>query len=416
MTVIVSNGFNKFPLAAAAAGLAKQGALAQLVTGAYPKSCGTIPFVTAPGVLMRRLAARREDMPDKLVSGLWWPEIPHFLGQNLARVAGDGELAERLMVAGMQAYGDACSKIVRKAAVDGARVYHYRAGFGQRSVAEARKWGLATVCDYSIVHPSLSEYLCSNGGLFPPGPLPDPVSAFWRSILTDMRQAGLVLVNSDFVRQTLAFQGWDVERVRVIYMGIDDQFLGFVGRRSEVMSPSTPIRLLFAGNFNRRKGAAQLIQALTVLKEARWELAIAGSIDRQVRKENPAFFADPRVAVLGWLPRRELASQYARAEVLVFPSLAEGSARVIFEALACGVYVITTPNAGSVVQDGIHGRLVQPGNVEELSQAIAVAAAQRPMLRAIGEANIRVIRERFTQNHYVTELLELYGTLADHSV
>ena len=45
----------------------------------------------------------------------------------------------------------------------------------------------------------------------------------------------------------------------------------------------------------------------------------------------------------------------SRAEVFVFPSLAEGSARVVAMAMAAGCYVITTPNSGSVVRDGAMG-------------------------------------------------------------
>ena len=51
---------------------------------------------------------------------------------------------------------------------------------------------------------------------------------------------------------------------------------------------------------------------------------------------------------------------------LRLPASVEGSARVVFEALAAGCYVITTPNAGSIVKDEVHGALVEPGSADGL--------------------------------------------------
>ena len=53
----------------------------------------------------------------------------------------------------------------------------------------------------------------------------------------------------------------------------------------------------------------------------------------------------------------------AAADVFVFPSLFEGSAVVTYEALACGLPSIVTPNAGSVVRDGVDGFHVPAGDV-----------------------------------------------------
>jgi glycosyltransferase involved in cell wall biosynthesis len=61
--------------------------------------------------------------------------------------------------------------------------------------------------------------------------------------------------------------------------------------------------------------------------------------------------------------------EFLRADVFVLPSLAEGSASVIFEALAAGVPVVTTHASGSVITDGVEGLIVP----ERDSGAIALA-------------------------------------------
>src|SRR5207253_238786 len=96
----------------------------------------------------------------------------------------------------------------------------------------------------------------------------------------------------------------------------------------------------------------------------------------------------------------------------VFPSLAEGSARVVFEALACGCYVVTTPNAGSIVEDGLHGALVAADAPGPLRDAVAAAAADRERIAAIGDANAGLIASRYRQADYGDALAALYARLA----
>ncbi len=54
----------------------------------------------------------------------------------------------------------------------------------------------------------------------------------------------------------------------------------------------------------------------------------------------------------------------------VFPSTLEGSAKSVYEALACGLPVITTPDSGSIVRDGIEGYIVPPGDDDSLYTAM----------------------------------------------
>lgn len=101
----------------------------------------------------------------------------------------------------------------------------------------------------------------------------------------------------------------------------------------------------------------------------------------------------------------------ATADVFIFPSLAEGSARIVFEALACGCYVITTPNSGSIVKDGIHGALVPPGDVDTLEATIRYAITHPDKVAQIGKRNAELIRSRYRQKDYGDVLFQLYERL-----
>ena len=77
------------------------------------------------------------------------------------------------------------------------------------------------------------------------------------------------------------------------------------------------------------------------------------------------------------VPRNETPHQYEWADVLVLPSVSEGSANVCYEALAAGVPVITTKNAGSVVRDGGYIR-IQP--VDDNAIQTQVGHEQEPVV------------------------------------
>jgi glycosyltransferase involved in cell wall biosynthesis len=99
------------------------------------------------------------------------------------------------------------------------------------------------------------------------------------------------------------------------------------------------------------------------------------------------------------------------SHVFVFPSLSEGSARVVFEALACGCYVITTPNSGSIVEDRVHGAVIPPNDPHALIQAIQWAQKNLSKVLKIGDNNAKLINRNYSQRHYGQNLQKLYAEL-----
>ncbi|MGI9437341.1 MAG: glycosyltransferase family 4 protein, partial [Geminicoccaceae bacterium] len=174
---------------------------------------------------------------------------------------------------------------------------------------------------------------------------------------------------------------------------------------------NAPLRLVFAGAFEQRKGADHLARALSMLDDIPWTLELIGPLDEAMKARHQAFLADPRVAVVGRVDRRALANQLTAADVFLFPTLAEGSARVIFEALAAGCYVITTPNGGSIVEDGVHGALVRPDEPETTVAALRRAHGDLDQTRGIGVGNAGLVRERYRQTDYGDALMAVYDRL-----
>jgi glycosyltransferase involved in cell wall biosynthesis len=413
--VVISNGFNKFHLAVAAEELAKRLKLSMLITGAYPTARIRKISSTWPLSKFRkfgRLSARGQKIPENQITSLWLPEGIHAFGLGLKKFSWVECFRGYMDATSLKAYGHHATKHITKAAYNGASIYHYRAGFGQKSVAAAKAAGMVTICDFSIAHGSVIGHLINNQGQFPPPGVHAPINHFWSLVLNDTKQADYVFVNSDFVRDTFLHQGWDRKRIKVIYWGIDDQFLNEIDAAPDfVPDRREPLKVLYAGTFERRKGVDTLFSALASIVGFKWQLTIAGSIPRKTRKKYKSFLSNSRVRYLGILTRSELAKCMRKTEVFLFPSYAEGSARVIFEALAAGCYVITTPNSGSIVKDGEQGCIIPPGDERALADALYFACRNRHEIRHIGRCNAELIKTHYRQKHYGDQLIFLYNQL-----
>jgi glycosyltransferase involved in cell wall biosynthesis len=417
--VVVSSGFHKTHVTTAAGEISHRGLLGLAITGAYPtrrikrllRSLGL-----ADKGRVARLLERGEAIPEAKLRPLWLPEVLDELARAIARIPWLGLLYHRVAVATWRLYGRLAARKLRDAGDAG--IYQYRAGFGARSIERARELGMVALCDHSIAHPVVLEHLVENRGEMPrvegsgsaqkqlrPN---DPVE---RRILDDIDAADAVLVNSEFVKETFLAVGWPADRIHVAYLGVDDNFVGTHAAQSRPV-PEGRLKLLFAGRLERRKGADVLAAGLASLaSEIEWELYVAGPVADDVRTAHHAFLENDRVVLLGTLSRSDLGRVMHESPIFVFPTYAEGSARAVFEALACGCYVITTPNAGSIVEDGVHGALIPPGDDAALTAAIAQADADRHRVARIGNENARLVAERYRQSDYGDRLASVYREL-----
>ncbi len=147
-------------------------------------------------------------------------------------------------------------------------------------------------------------------------------------------------------------------------------------KRVDVAGGGTQPNVLFVGRLERRKGLAVLIDAFVALRQSRdATLTVVGDgpeRDACVARL-PATIRDD-VRFLGRLSGEQLAVERASADVTVVPALGgESFGIVLIEALAAGSAVIASdlPGFRDVLDGGVHGRLVPPGDVARLAQALA---------------------------------------------
>lgn len=175
-------------------------------------------------------------------------------------------------------------------------------------------------------------------------------------------------------------------------------------------------RITFLGQLGQRKGSADLLQALALLRHIPdWTATLAGDGEiAETRRMLPTLGLDQRVSVPGWLSTEQRGALLDASDMLVLPSYAENLPMVILEAFAQGVPVIATPVGAipEVVIDGRNGRLVAPGDVKGLATAIE-GLIRDPALRSrMGEAARHDHAEKFEIERYLQRLAGIWGEVA----
>lgn len=167
---------------------------------------------------------------------------------------------------------------------------------------------------------------------------------------------------SQFVADDLV-ANWGVSRAatRIVPYALSGEWF-------EINRQPVPGRVLFVGSANRRKGIHYLAQAATDLKGRgrRYDFRVAGNAPGAVLTHP----LSSSLHFLGRVPRFEIKEEFARADIFVLPTLAEGSATVVYEAMAAGLPVVTTRASGSVIEDGVDGLIVAERDPGGLAYAI----------------------------------------------
>ncbi len=206
---------------------------------------------------------------------------------------------------------------------------------------------------------------------------------------------------------------YGVDRGRaVVSSAIRGSEIGCIARRRP---RDAPFRVLFVGFLRHEKGFDTLVEAFTLLRGEMplAELEIVGSShgnsdaaarDLRLRLENlKATGAARLVGHVGF--GRELFGHYADADVLVLPSVSEGTPRVLVEARAFGCPVIASDVGGipTSVRDGHDGLLVPPGDVQSLFGALLRLARNAELHAGLSARGLERARE-LTLERFVADI------------
>ena len=217
-----------------------------------------------------------------------------------------------------------------------------------------------------------------------------------------------VVVASSFTRRSVEDHFGAGLPITVTPYGAPPPLVSQPGRRD----PGEPLRLFYAGHLAQRKGIAYLIAALQRLSVP-WQLTLAGPLPSAAPAELDAFLADERCNWLGHIPHRTLLEGMTRAHVFVFPSIVEGFGMVLYEAMAAGLPVITTPHTAGpdIMTDGREGFIVPIRNPDAIAARLALLHEDETKRQAMAAAAL-ACAARSGWETYEARIAELIGAVA----
>ena len=214
--------------------------------------------------------------------------------------------------------------------------------------------------------------------------------------------ADKIICGSDFVLEGLKAGGVPMRKCSVVPYGVEMNHLPPAAN----VTSRKGLNVLFVGEIGLRKGVPYLLEALRAIDSP--ESIYAKLVGPVAIDRNCLARYDRWCEVVGPVPRSLMSELYDWADILVLPSICEGSATVTYEAMARSIPVITTPNSGSLIRDTVEGFIVpirDHGAIQEKIEMLRDDGGLR-----LGMANAAMERARETSlEAYGKRLLEVFA-------
>jgi colanic acid/amylovoran biosynthesis glycosyltransferase len=210
-------------------------------------------------------------------------------------------------------------------------------------------------------------------------------------------------ISGDLLRQY-----W--EKIDYVPLGVDPAEFHPRG----VRPTGSSFELLCAGRLAAEKGQYVLIAAMTRLisgsRDVRLHLVGNGPERAGLEYEVKARHLEDRVVFHGWMDQCGLRSLYQTADAFVLPSFAEGIPVVLMEAMACELPCVSTWVGGipELIQNGVDGLLVAPGDEVDLANAITKLVDCPSLLRQLGIAGRQRVMREYNLETNVFRLAEVF--------
>ena len=295
-----------------------------------------------------------------------------------------------------------CELVLRNKLRDGDAIYAFK-NAALPLFQAAEQMGLYRILEESgaptlIYHQLLAE----EHRLWPGWESPYPGQEVFQPRIDMDRQewslADSILCGSTFVAQGLESLGVPPEKIKLVPYGME------LSRFASISPPwdgHRPLRVLFLGRVSLGKGVQYLYEALKSLDTPAITARMVGPIS--LREPYRRLLAE-HSELTGMVPHYEVHQHCHWADLLAFPTICDSFGMVQVEALAAGRPVIATPNAGSVVRDGVDGFIVPIRDSLALAQKIDLLARDPNLLTRMSQ-NARERVQEFSLERYGERLV-----------
>ena len=273
--------------------------------------------------------------------------------------------------------------------------------------------GNHTIFAYSYAAKEILKFARERGwrtvlGQIDPGPAEEQIVAglhiddpdwepapreYWDNWRTECELADRIIVNSQWSRDALLGAGVPAEKLRVIPVAYEaaNEARSFQRHYPDAFTRERPLRVLFLGQINLRKGVGQLLEAVKLLTGEPVEFWFVGPMQISVPQK---LRLHPQLRWFGVAPRVSVDNYYRDADVFILPTLSDGFGLTQLEAQSWKLPVIGSRYCGEVVRDGVNGVMLEEVSGGAIAEVLRKFLRSSEMLKAMSERSC--VDERFS--------------------
>jgi glycosyltransferase involved in cell wall biosynthesis len=218
-----------------------------------------------------------------------------------------------------------------------------------------------------------------------------------------------ILVLSEFWKDAVSERA-DPDKIRVLPNAVEPAQFPVAQSRTGDDEDGVP-HIVFLSNLIERKGVCELVEALKELARThpgQFRASIAGTGPLRDRIEKLAD-AHEEISYLGYVSEERKRSLLVEGSIYVLPTYAEGLPIAMLEGMA-GANAIVSTGVGSIpeVIDENRGLLVEPGDIDGLTEALATLITAPERRREMAASNRRAVETEYSWNTVRDELIGIY--------
>ncbi len=175
-------------------------------------------------------------------------------------------------------------------------------------------------------------------------------------------------------------------------------------------------RIIICGNIGLRKGIQYLLKAFYELKLPNSELYVIGPVSAELKSIIEKYKAS-NIIWAGCFNENKLVHEYAKGSVFCLPSIEEGLALVIPQAMSCGLPIICTTNTGGgdIISEGEEGFIIPIRDADAIKQKILFLYENAETRIEMGKQARNTILNNFTWSHYGQKIIAAYRDILKSS-
>ena len=226
---------------------------------------------------------------------------------------------------------------------------------------------------------------------------------YWKSWQEECDVADRIIVNSRWSFDGLVRTGIPKDKLSIIPLVFENNVRSVLPKAYPTRFTATrPLRVLFLGQINLRKGIARVLRAAQSLPSEPIEFLMVGPIQITIPED---LRSTRKIRWVGPVARNNVRNYYDQADVFILPTLSDGFGLTQLEALAHRLPVIASRQCGEVVIDHVNGLRLEEPTAAAIEEALRSCLHNPDQLAQFSEN--ATVGERFSLSFLGTELCAL---------